>query len=528
MTTKLIGTRVEEYHILSQLGEGGISTIYLALDTRLQQYTVIKIIDAGLANDPDNFARFKREAQAVIGLDHPNIVPFYGYGHTGDIFYMAMHYIEGIDLRIALQSYHQKNELIPSADAVRIIKEVCAALDFCHKNGVLHRDVRPSHIMLNRKGQAILSGFGLPLLSEAETQGNALGTSPYMAPEQIQSPSDVGPQADLYAVGMLMYEMFTGELRLDKIENPTEMLARLHNTPLPQPDSRQTDLGSELETVILTALASKPAVRYQSGAELVAALEKSLPDFAVAKKEEAAIGVSLISVEESEVIGMSAQPTVTPAVGLAEKAIHQDNLAPTTKEKQASLPVLPLAFGGCAVVVLLFALLLWGGLQFFQSQLQKQYIWLPLILQGESLDASDSAAFPAPSNTISPNPSESEELNEGQNRLLLQIATHKGDSFYLVNIGETAVLLSDLRFENGKNSFAGSEWGITSLAPGACVTVWKNKGRPQPPSVDCNEVGDRVERAGKEIFWKEPFNIIYEGILVTTCPDSGCDFFVPQ
>ena len=147
MTTKLIGTRVEEYHILSQLGEGGISTIYLALDTRLQHYTVIKIIDAGLENDPDNVARFKREAQAVIGLDHPNIVPFYRYGHTGDIFYMAMHYIEGIDLRIALQSYRQKNELIPSADAVRIIKEVCAALDFSHKNGVLHRDVKPSHIM---------------------------------------------------------------------------------------------------------------------------------------------------------------------------------------------------------------------------------------------------------------------------------------------------------------------------------------------------------------------------------------------
>ena len=326
----------------------------------------------------------------------------------------------------------------------------------------------------------MLSNFGLPLLSEVETQGKALGTPQYMAPEQIQSPSDVGSQADLYGVGMLMYEMFTGELPFDKIENPNGNVNVSTNTPLPQPVSRQTNLGSELETVILTALALKPADRYQTGAELVTALEKSLPGFAVAKKEEAAIGVSLISVEESEVIGMSAQPTVTPAVGLAEKAIPHNNLAPTTKEKRASLSAPPLAFGGCAVVILLSALLLWGGLKFFQSQLQKQYIWLPLILQGESLDASDSAAFPAPSSTISPNPSEGEELNEGQNRLLLQIATHKGDSFYLVNIGDTAVFLSDLRFENGKNSFAGSEWGSHDWLR-AHVLLFGKQGRATAP-----------------------------------------------
>lgn len=545
----LIGKKLEEYHILSQLGEGGMSTIYLGLDTSLKRYTAVKVIHASLQNDPDNVARFKREAQAVARLDHPHIVRLYRYGQVDDILYMAMQYIEGLDLRAVLQNYRRNNELIPPADAVRIVQEVCRALDFSHRNGVLHRDVKPSNIMLTREGKAILTDFGLALLPDVDTQGKAFGTPQYMAPEQAQSPSEVGPQTDLYAVGMLLYEMFTGEIPFNEIENPMEMVARRANTPPPRPSAIQPDLSPELETVILKALALKPAERYQSGSELVTALESSLPTFGVeAEREEAEIVASPPPIVEPMAAEMSLPPAeaaiIPPSVIVPEpEPTRQANLVSALPANRPRLPVPLMILGGCAVLALLFVLLVGGGVQLIRSQFQKYYAWMPLTIGGELQNSSDSDAYPEPPDSTNANSSEDgnddddddnddddddDGEDEGQNGLLLQIATNKEDSFYLVNIGSTAVPLSGLSFEDGDNSFEGVEWGITSLAPGECVSIWKDRGNPRAPDVDCNEVGGRAERAPNDIFWKSSFNIFYENVLITTCPDDGCEVFINQ
>lgn len=544
--SSLIGQRLEEYHIVSQLGEGGMSTIYLGLDTHLQRYTAIKVIHAGLQNDPENVARFEREAQAVARLDHPNIVRLYRYGQVDDILYMAMQYIEGLDLRVVLQNYRRKNELIPPADALRIVKEICQALDYSHENGVLHRDVKPSNIMLNREGRAILTDFGLALLPGVDTQGKAFGTPQYMAPEQAQSPADVGPQSDLYAVGMLLYEMFTGEIPFQEIENPMEMVARRANTPPPPPSAVQPDLSPELEAVILKALALKPAERYQTGRQLTAALESSLPNFEVEPEPaEAELVVPPLIIEEPAAAEMSLPPvaeavlapeTTVSAAGAAQAA----DPSPLSRPNRLGLPVPLAVLGGCAILALLAALLIGGGVQIIRSQFQKYYTWLPLTIGDEPPDNTAGDAYPEPPVVTRPSSTEAEEDGDDdeddddddgessaeQNPLLLQIVTNKEDSFYLVNVGSTAVPLAGLSFNGENNAFEGSEWGVASLAPGECVTIWKNRGNPKPPDVDCNEVGSRVEREPPEIFWKKSFDVIYQNTVITTCPQNGCEFFL--
>lgn len=550
----LIGKRLDEYHILSRLGEGGMSTIYLGLDTRLQRYTAIKVIHAHLKDDPDNVARFKREARAVAALDHPNIVRLYRYGQVDDILYMAMQYIEGVDLRVVLRNYRQDGSLIPIADAVRITREICLALDYAHNRGVLHRDVKPSNIMLNREGTAILTDFGLALLPDVDTQGTAFGTPQYMAPEQAQSPTEVGPQSDLYAVGMVLYEMFTGEVPFHEVKNPMEMVALRATTPPPKPTTIQPEINPELEAVILNALALNPAERYQSGTELVAALENSLPaveEVSVAAVE--ALPVTVLSEQEAAVPPPVILPppppeeTSSPATAVPfPPPPAAQNIGRSARRRLAGMPLPLFAAGGCLLLALIAALVVSGGYRFIRDQLASRYqTWIPYTLSGEQEEPSGEAAYPVPPNPGSSEgdsdeideevEDESDEENEEDDQpdsesgdFTLRIATRGDDSFYLINTGDTAVPLPAFLFSDGSHVFGGSEWGISRLGPGECVSVWKDRGNPRRPDVDCREVGERAERAPNETFWKKSFNVIYHNNVIATCPETGCEFSVPN
>jgi serine/threonine protein kinase len=274
-TDDLLGKQLDEYRLDVLLGQGGMARVYRGLDVRLKRWAAIKVIDARFRADSEYMKRFEREAQAIAQLEHPHIVRLYRYGEANGLLYMAMQYIEGADLDAVLATYREDGELIPSKDASRIVREVCLALDYAHSKGVVHRDVKPSNIMLDKEGNAILTDFGLALLTEVGTRGEIFGSPHYVAPEQAISSAGVVPQSDLYSIGVILYEMFTGELPFDADE-PLDV-GRLHMTePPPPPRKLRPEISPKLEVVILKTLAKEPEDRYPSGSALADALDHAL------------------------------------------------------------------------------------------------------------------------------------------------------------------------------------------------------------------------------------------------------------
>jgi len=271
----LLGRQLDEYRLDVLLGQGGMARVYRGLDVHLKRYVAIKVIDASFRTDLDYIKRFELEAQAIAKLEHPHIVRLYRYGESDGLLYMAMQYIEGNNLSSILARYRERQAFIEPKDARRIVREICLALDYAHSQGVIHRDVKSSNIMLDEQGNAILTDFGLALLTELGTQGEIFGSPHYIAPEQVISSAKVVPQSDLYAVGIILYEMFTGERPFDA-EDPLD-IAMQHMAELPRsPRELRPETSSQLEAVILKALAKEPEERYQSGAELADALDEAL------------------------------------------------------------------------------------------------------------------------------------------------------------------------------------------------------------------------------------------------------------
>jgi serine/threonine protein kinase len=275
LTDSLLSQQLDEYRLDVLLGQGGMAHVYRGFDVQLKRQVAIKVINTSYRADPDYVMRFEREAQAIARLKHAHIIGVYRFGQADGLLYIAMEYIEGTDLGTVLATYREDQEFIRPEDARRIMQEVCSALDYAHSQGVIHRDVKPSNIMLDKQGNAFLTDFGLVLLDN-KTRGEIFGSPQYIAPEQVISSANAVPQSDLYAIGIILYEMFTHRLPFEAT-HPQDV-AMLHlSEPPPPPRSVNPQLSSELEAVILKALAKDPAERYPTGAALVNALDQALP-----------------------------------------------------------------------------------------------------------------------------------------------------------------------------------------------------------------------------------------------------------
>jgi serine/threonine protein kinase len=271
----LIGQQLDDYRIEALLGQGGMARVYRGFDIRLERWVAIKVIEASFQQDADYIARFRREARAIGQLEHPHIVSVYRYGEANGVLYMAMRYIEGSAFDRMLATYHQEGDLIPVAEARRIIQQICLALDYAHSRGIIHRDIKPGNIMIDKQGNAYLADFGLALLADVGTRGEIFGTPHYIAPEQAISSAGAVPQSDLYAIGVILYEIFTGQVPFDA-ESAMDV-AMMHMTePPPPPRQIRPDLSPEVEAVILKALEKEPTDRYPTGAALVETLDQAL------------------------------------------------------------------------------------------------------------------------------------------------------------------------------------------------------------------------------------------------------------
>lgn len=273
----LIGKQLGDYKIERSIGQGGMARIYKGYDDKLERYAAIKIFDAqGVASDElDEYRqRFMREARAIARLRHPNIVSVYQTGTYEDLNYMAMMFIEGRDLRYVLKEHVAHSTRMSKVDILRIISDIASALDYAHREGVIHRDVKPSNIMIMADGHAILTDFGLALSIPEGTIGTTFGSVHYIAPEQATSSALAVPQSDLYSLGVVLYEMLTGKVPFDDASAMSVALKHLSEPP-PPPTMYNTDISPEVEVMVLKALDKDAGKRYQTGAAFIAALENA-------------------------------------------------------------------------------------------------------------------------------------------------------------------------------------------------------------------------------------------------------------
>ena len=355
----LIGLQLANFRLDRVLGRGGMAQVYYGWDVKLQRPVAVKVIDARFRDNPAYAKRFVREAQAVATWRHENIAQIYYADEKDNLYYFAMEYIDGMDLGQLLTKYGANDELMPQADVLRVGRAVASALDYAHAKGVVHRDVKPSNVILGRDGRIVLTDFGLALDVQQGSVGEVFGSAHYIAPEQARRSSDAIPQSDLYSLGILLYEMLTGIVPFDD-PSPTAVALQHITQPPPAPRTINPDLTTEIEAILLKALSKAPNERYQSGTDLIAALERAL---------EANASTTQLAPLPPPPAGMQpAHPSrMTMAEVIALQELPAASLPRTPLEKfervsSATPPVQPdparrrpfvwLAVGGCGLVLI--------------------------------------------------------------------------------------------------------------------------------------------------------------------------------
>ena len=305
-----LGTELAGYRIESLLGRGGMSVVYLAEDLRLKRRVALKLLAASLAEDESFRDRFLRESELAASIDHPNIIPIYGAGTTENLLFIAMRYVEGRDLKGRLQ----RGRLDP-ADAVGIIGQVASALDAAHARGLVHRDVKPSNVLLDTGARpdgsdhVYLADFGLTeRISEEAGIGEddrLMGTIDYVAPEQIAG-ERIDGRADVYSLGCVLYECLVGQPPFRRDSDIAVVFAHLEEEPS-VPSAGRPELPGALDAVVARALAKEPEQRYPSCREFArAALAVAVEEASrllVDVASRAAAGRSDLSEVEAELAG---------------------------------------------------------------------------------------------------------------------------------------------------------------------------------------------------------------------------------
>jgi predicted Ser/Thr protein kinase len=256
---KELARHFPQLEILELLGQGGMGIVYKARQPGLDRLVALKILPVEAGRDPAFAERFAREARALARLTHPGIVAVYDFGQSDGRFYLLMELVDGVNLRHLLQQGRLKPE-----EALKIVPQLCEALQYAHEQGVVHRDIKPENILLDRRGHVKIADFGLAKLLGQKDADSALtgsrqvmGTPHYMAPEQMERPLAVDHRADIYSLGVVFYEMLTGELPLGRFDPP----------------SQRVQVDVRLDEVVLRALAKEPGRRYQHASDVKTEVE---------------------------------------------------------------------------------------------------------------------------------------------------------------------------------------------------------------------------------------------------------------
>lgn len=283
---KFIPPRVEELaphfpqlEILEVIGHGGMGIVYKARQIDLDRFVALKILRPTISLDQGFAERFLREARALARLTHPNIIAVFDFGRKDSLYYFIMEFVDGTNLR----QVERSGQLSPAA-AMEIVPQICSALQYAHDNGVVHRDIKPENILLNKSGEVRIADFGLAKIAGSADQipltgtWQVMGTPHYMAPEQFEKPASVDHRADIYSLGVVIYELLTGELPIGRFQLPSE----------------KVKVDARLDEVVVKSLDKEPNRRYQRVTDVASAVEAASSKDPKAIADERAMNVSRV------------------------------------------------------------------------------------------------------------------------------------------------------------------------------------------------------------------------------------------
>src|SRR5262245_5044766 len=302
---------LNQYVLLDKLGEGGMGEVFRARHTRLDRDVALKVMRRERLANPEAVKRFRREIKAAARLAHENVVLAYDADQAGDVHFFAMEFVDGI----TLDDLVEEKGPLPVGEACEYVRQIAMGLQHAHEAGLIHRDVKPSNMLLSKDGIVKISDLGLVLLDDTETaesvskitkEGLTVGTPDFVAPEQARNPRGADIRADIYALGGTLYYLLTGAVP-HPIGTPTEKMLRHARSPFPVPD--RADLPTGLADVILKLTSRKPDDRYQTPAEAA----EALAPFAV-KRPAPSTPQMLTAILTDEVITQDTLPIPVPAV----------------------------------------------------------------------------------------------------------------------------------------------------------------------------------------------------------------------
>ncbi len=325
MSADLIGKTVNGYEILSQVGQGGMATVYLARQQSMNRHAALKFLPSVFMHDDTYLQRFEREVKIVSSLEHRNIVPVYDYGEFDGQPYIAMRFMPAGSVEDLLAAGR-----IPLPRVLSIVEQVASALDYAHQQGILHRDLKPSNILLDDGGGVFITDFGIARIlreggSTITTQG-VVGTPSYMSPEQARA-EPLDGRSDVYSLGVMLFELVTGRRPFES-DTPYSIAVMHVTMPPPSPRQLEPEVSAALERVILRALRKTADERYESAGALVADLRLALEDSAAGVEEDT----------EPEVEPVVAEPSAASPAAAAALPLAPSPAAPVTSDTSPAVP----------------------------------------------------------------------------------------------------------------------------------------------------------------------------------------------
>lgn len=316
------------YRIGAQIARGGMSTVYAAVDTRLDREVAVKVMDPALAREPAFRTRFEREARAVAKLNHPTLVNVFDQGVDEDYVFLVMELVEGGSLRELLK---ERGPMPPHA-AIAVMQPMLNALAIAHAKGMIHRDIKPDNVLISDQHQVKLADFGLVRAIDnamgdatnatTSVNGQVIGTVGYLSPEQVRG-ENLTQASDVYSAGILLFELLTGRTPF-KGASPLETAMARINRPVPAPSTLMPDIPPEIDELVLRACHRDPAQRFQDGSEFLQAVEDTaeqldIPDFEVPAPIESAVRTALAGTDFGERTPWNDESMATRAVTLPQE-----------------------------------------------------------------------------------------------------------------------------------------------------------------------------------------------------------------
>ncbi len=347
------GQRVgDRYTLVARLGTGGMADVWLAQDRMLDRRVALKFLDERFAQDAQFVERFRREAQAAAGLQHPNVVGVYDRGETDGRHWIAMEYVEGAMLKDLIARG------LSVGEAVEITRQILSGARFAHARGIVHRDLKPQNVLVDREGRARVTDFGIARAgaSEITATGSVLGTAQYLSPEQAQG-LDVTATSDVYSIGVMLYEELTGRVPFDA-DSPVAVALKQVSEQPQSPSAINPQVTPALDAVVLRALAKDPANRFQSADEFLRALDAAEADPSggslgdTASYAPAAMAGALAGAAAGAALGGESEAETRPAPASEEAAGAQDSGGWMTRRRAMVLAAIALIAAGVAALVL--------------------------------------------------------------------------------------------------------------------------------------------------------------------------------